>query len=68
VSHVAHPCGDEYNLIRLAEFLLRDRAEAEEVVRAVLESPQQDDAARRRRLVSRCRAIILSRRGDFSGA
>jgi hypothetical protein len=61
-GHMADPRGGYHErLVRLATFLLRDDAAAEQVVRDVLESspPQARDAeAERRAVVSRCRAII----------
>jgi hypothetical protein len=62
---VADQCGDyDKHLMRLAEFLVRDHATAEQVVRNVLASspPQVRDAgAERRAVVNRCRAILRER-------
>jgi hypothetical protein len=64
---VAEPSGDyDKRLMRLATFLVRDQAAAEQVVRDVLASspPQVRDArAERQAVVSRCRAILRERRG-----
>jgi len=58
--------GDRYkHLLRLAEFLVRDHATAERVVREVTESSplevQDADAAQRQAVVKRCRAILRER-------
>jgi hypothetical protein len=64
---VAEPSGDyDKHLMRLARFLVRDQAAAEQVVRDVLASspPQVRDAgAERQAVVNRCRAILRKRRG-----
>jgi hypothetical protein len=64
---VAEPSGDyDKRLMRLATFLVRDQAAAEQVVRDVLASspPQVRDArAERQAGVRRCRAILRERRG-----
>jgi hypothetical protein len=62
---VADPCGDnDKHLMRLATFLVRDQATAEQVVRDVLASspPQVRDAgAERRAVVNRCHAVLRER-------
>jgi hypothetical protein len=64
---MAEPSGDyDKHLMRLATFLVRDQATAEQVVRDVLASrpPQVRDAGTERRaVVNRCRAILRKRRG-----
>jgi hypothetical protein len=64
---VADPSRDYHkDLLRLAAFLVRDDAEAEQVVGSVLESspPEERDAhSDRRAVVIRCRAILRERRG-----
>jgi len=64
---VAEPGGDyDKHLTRLATFLIRDQAAAEQVVRDVLASspPQVRDAgAEWQAVASRCRAILRKRRG-----
>ena len=65
---MADPSGAHHkNLLRLAAFLIRDQATAEQVVREVLESspPQgRDVTADRQALANRCRAILRERRGQ----
>jgi hypothetical protein len=54
------------HLLRLAVFLVRDQATAEQVVRDVLASgpaQERDVQADRRAVVNRCREINLKRRG-----
>ena len=64
---MTEPSGDyDKSLMRLATLLVRDQAEAEQVVRDVLASspPQVRDAeAERRAVVIRCRAILRERGG-----
>ena len=65
---MAEPSGGDYDkrLMRLATFLVRDQAAAEQVVRDVLASrplPVRDAVAERQAVVSRCRAILRKRRG-----
>jgi hypothetical protein len=64
---VAEQSGDyDKRLMRLATFLVRDQAAAEQVVRDMLASspPQVRDAgAERQAVASRCRAILRKSRG-----
>jgi len=64
---VADPSrGYHKGLLRLAAFLVRDAAEAKQVVGGVLESSpseERDAQADRRAVVIRCHAILRERRG-----
>jgi hypothetical protein len=67
LGHVSDPSRDyQKDLLRLATFLVRHGASAEQVVRDVLESspPEgRDVAAERQAVVVRCRAILRKRHG-----